>query len=123
MMVIVLKIRVITIHLSNMPQSPKKVNRPWVSQRIPFERERGRDAFDYNGRKWRKVRKSFMDKEANQLCIECAACGDVTPATVADHEPQATVLIGQGLDPYDEKYLRPLCKQHHNAKSGRERHL
>lgn len=105
-----------------MPNQPKKVNRPWVVQRAPFERERGRDAFDYNGRKWRKVRAAFFAKEENQLCVDCKALDIVTPATVADHEPQAKVLIAQGLDPYDEQYLQPLCKQCHNAKSGRETH-
>lgn len=103
-----------------MPNSPKKVSRPWVHERQSFERERTADDFDYNGRKWRNIRRLFLDE--NMLCIDCEGEGVVEVATVADHEPSAKELIRTGRDPYDKKYLRPLCKKHHDAKSGRERH-
>ena len=103
-----------------MPNAPKRIQRPWVQQRKPFERERHANDFDYNGRKWRTTRKRFL--EANPLCCDCDAEGIVTAATVADDEPRAKELIVQGLDPYDEKYLKPRCASHHNKKSGRERH-
>jgi 5-methylcytosine-specific restriction protein A len=102
-----------------MPHAPKKVNRPWVKEHAAFERDRTNE-FDYNGRKWRNLRAQFLN--ANPLCCDCEAEGLVVPATVADHNPQAKVLMAQGLDPYDVQYLQPRCKKHHDSKSGRERH-
>lgn len=103
-----------------MPNAPKKINRPWVKQSKPFERERTDADFDYNGRKWRNVRKAFL--AANPLCCDCASRGIVRAATVADHEPRAKVLMSQGLDLYNPQYLKPRCDEDHNRKSGRERH-
>ena len=103
-----------------MPNKPKKIQRPWLQQRAPFERERHANDFDYNGRKWRNLRKRIL--EANPLCVACKANGIVRQATVLDHEPQAKELIRTGRDPYDEQYLQPLCGKCHNSKSGRERH-
>lgn len=91
-----------------------------MPERKPFEREQTANDFDYNSRKWRNTRKAFFAKPENQLCIDCQAEGIATPATVADHEPQAKELIAKGLDPYAEKYLKPRCARHHNKKSGRE---
>ncbi|MCO6149080.1 HNH endonuclease signature motif containing protein [Flavobacterium sp. NRK1] len=99
---------------------PKKIVRPWVKEHKPFERERHSTDFDYNGRKWRKLRLQVLEEKP--LCNDCKAEGVVTRATVVDHEPTAKVLISKGLDPYDKQYLFPLCKKHHNAKSGREAH-
>ena len=103
-----------------MANAPKKVNRPWVHERKPFDRVRHDSDFDYNGRKWRKLRASFL--ESNPLCCDCEAEDITTAATVADHDPQAKVLMARGDDPYDVKYLYPRCKKHHDAKSGREAH-
>ena len=103
-----------------MPNAPKKVNRPWVKETKPFERERRADDFDYNGRKWRKLRVEVLNEKP--LCCDCLKEDISTTATVVDHEPTAKELIKKGLDPYDKKYLFPLCKHHHDSKSGRERH-
>lgn len=99
-----------------MPSQPKKVNRPWVKQSKPFERARTGDDFDYNGRKWRNLRASFLAK--HPFCIDCEASGLVTEATVADH----IVQVKHGGAGYDEDNLQGLCKKHHDSKSGRERH-
>ncbi|OIQ16559.1 MAG: hypothetical protein BM557_09605 [Flavobacterium sp. MedPE-SWcel] len=104
-----------------MANKPKRINRPWLPERKPFERQRHASDFDYNGRKWRNVRRSKLDKDP--LCEYCAKVDKVTQATVVDHEPRAKVLIARGDDPYDEKYLFSSCKTCHNSKSGRERHL
>lgn len=103
-----------------MPNKPKKIKRAYVPERKAFERERLENDFDYNGRKWRKVRLEQLEKFP--LCCDCEALGIVTAATVADHEPQAKVLIKRGDDPYDLKWLMSRCKKHHDSKSGRERH-
>ncbi len=104
-----------------MAQRPRKIKRPWVQLRKPFERQRHTTDFDYNGRRWRRVRALKLTQDP--LCIDCEAKGIITPATVADHEPQAKVLIARGDDPYDMKWLYSRCASCHNAKSGRERHL
>lgn len=103
-----------------MANKPKKIKRNWVPERKAFERERTDVDFDYNGRKWRKVRLAQLEKFP--LCCDCEALGLVVAATVADHDTQAKVLIARGDDPYDMSWLKSLCKKHHDSKSGRERH-
>lgn len=103
-----------------MARRPDKVQRAWQPERVAFERERRDTDFDYNGRKWRKVRKSFLEK--NSVCCDCDVLGLTVLATVADHEPRAKVLIARGDDPYDERWLMARCKKHHDSKSGREAH-
>lgn len=103
-----------------MANKPQKINRIYVPERKAFERERLSSDFDYNGRKWRKVRLEQLAEFP--LCCDCEAEDIVTEATVADHEPQAKVLIARGDDPYDRQWLMSRCKKHHNSKSGRERH-
>lgn len=103
-----------------MAKKLNKVKRPWVGESKPFDRERRADDFDYNGRKWRKIR--LRQLELYPLCCDCEAEGIDVLATVADHEPRAKVLIARGDDPYDMKWLKSRCKKHHDSKSGRERH-
>jgi 5-methylcytosine-specific restriction protein A len=103
-----------------MAKKPNKVNRSWVQPRVAFERERRDEDFDYNGRRWRKVRLQQLDEFP--ICCDCEAEGVITIATVADHEPRAKELIARGDDPYDRQWLMSRCKKHHDSKSGRERH-
>jgi len=99
-----------------MANAPKKVKRPWIQERKPFDRVRTRDDFDYNGRQWRNLRETFLN--AQPLCVQCTANGLVVEATVADH----IVQVKHGGEGYDVANLQPLCKPCHDAKSGRERH-
>ena len=99
-----------------MANAPKKVNRSWVPERTPFDRERKADDFDYNCRAWRNTRKRKLEK--NPLCEQCEAQGIVTPATVVDH----IIRVKDGGNGFDEANLQSLCKPHHDSKSGRERH-
>lgn len=99
-----------------MASRPNKISRPWVCERKPFERERKVDAFDYNCRQWRKVRRAKLEK--NPVCEECERLDLVTVATVVDHR----IRIEVGGDAWDESNLQSLCKKHHDSKSGRERH-
>ncbi|NHM07656.1 hypothetical protein G4D82_10515 [Flavobacterium sp. CYK-4] len=103
-----------------MAKKLQKIKRPWIVDRVPFDRERRDDDFDYNGRRWRKVRAQQLD--LFPCCCDCEAEGITTVATVADHEPQVKVLIARGDDPYDMKWLMSRCKKHHDSKSGREAH-
>lgn len=98
-----------------MPNSPKKVKRPWVKERKPFERERSNQKF-YNSARWRKVAR--LHKEANPLCVKCKAEGRTSPAEFTDH----IVRLEDGGDPFNDANLQSLCGFHHNQKSGREAH-
>lgn len=98
-----------------MANKPKKIERSWVKEAKPFERNNSNAAF-YNSRTWRKFRKSFLDK--NPLCVECMKDDLVVKATVADH----IVRIEAGGDMLNEANLQALCSHHHNKKSGKESH-
>jgi 5-methylcytosine-specific restriction protein A len=102
-----------------MANSPKKIKRPWVKERKPFERERTRDAFDYNCRRWRKVAKLQLQK--HPLCAHCKLNGIVTAGNVCDH----IIPIEQGGDPWAETNHQTLCdrrgKSCHERKSSTEK--
>lgn len=99
-----------------MPYKPQKINRPWQPERKPFDRVRKPDAFNYNARKWRKLRSEVLTSEP--LCRHCEAKGIATVATVVDH----ITRIDAGGAEYDKDNLQPLCKKCHDSKSGTERH-
>ena len=96
---------------------PKKIARHWVQEMKPFERQRAFSKF-YNARAWRKVARAFRD--VNKFCVECEAQGIVSESKVTDHIRGLGFLIDNGIDPYDEGELQPLCSKCHNQKSGRE---
>lgn len=98
-----------------MAERIKKVNRPWVQERKPFERVRHADDFDYNGRKWRKLRKLQLDKYP--LCKHCEANEVTTIASVADH----IIPVKKGGDGYSMSNLQSLCKKCHDAKSAKDK--
>lgn len=98
-----------------MPSKPKKVNRPWIRERKPFERDQSDYEF-YNSWKWRKLSKRY--KESHPLCVKCEQTGVVQGAQFTDHIQR----IKDGGDPFDESNLQSLCEYHHNQKSGREAH-
>lgn len=90
----------------------KSIKRPWTQERKPFERERRHDDFDYNGRKWRKLRALQLEKFP--LCNHCERDEVVTVATVADH----IVPVKKGGDGYSMDNLQSLCKKCHDRKSA-----
>lgn len=64
----------------------------------------------YADRKWRRLRKQFL--EENPLCWYCQQSGRLTVATVVDHiRPHRGDL---NLF-WDVRNLRPSCKQCHDA--------
>ena len=97
-----------------MAQSPKKIKRPWINERKPFERELSNDGF-YNSTAWRKFARVF--KQRNPLCKECENLGIITAATVADH----VLPINRGGAKFDESNIQSLCESCHNRKSAGER--
>lgn len=66
----------------------------------------------YDGR-WRKARARFL--RAHPLCDECRKEGRLTPATVVDH-----IVPHRGNQQlfWDEANWQPLCKHHHDKKTG-----
>lgn len=98
-------------------QKPKKIKRPWVTENVPFQRDRSFQKF-YNATRWRKASKAFRNE--NPFCNQCEKNGIVSEARVVDHIRGLGFLIDNNFNPYDFKELQSLCHKCHNAKSGRE---
>ena len=89
--------------------------RPWDKEK-KIQGGRSKSNYHlYNSHKWRTDRRHHLDQFP--LCLHCQASGIVKAATVSDH----VVPVNQGGDVWDWSNRQPLCKQHHNQKSGRER--
>jgi len=97
-----------------MAKKIERLNRPWVKERKPFERENSNSSF-YNSRKWRKARKAYLD--ANPLCVNCQAIDVVCVANVVDH----IVPINKGGEKFDESNFQSLCSSCHNRKSATDK--
>ena len=101
-----------------MPYAPKKVKRSWVKEYKAHERTKDMRWF-YNSWAWRKFSKWY--KEKHPLCCMCELEGIVTASTVTDHiKTYEQCPEGFDLDNLNEKFMQPLCEQHHNSKSGKE---
>ena len=107
------------IHRFDMPNSPKKINRPWIQERKAFERPVDMSWF-YNQRKWRNTSKAY--REANPLCEckECKVLERVMKAEVVDHVRGLKFLLDNNIDPYNWSELQSMSKECHNKKSGKE---
>lgn len=84
-------------------------HKPLHPEEIRSAESRGYDS------RWQKARKRFL--AAHPLCVECLKEGKYTKATVVDH-----IQAHRG-DPelfWDERNWQPLCKFHHDQKTGRE---
>ena len=66
------------------------------------------------GSQWVKLRKQALDQHQH-CCADCFDLGIAKPAVEVDH---IVPLEDGGTDSLDN--LRPLCKQHHEAKTKRE---
>tara|TARA_R110000868_G_scaffold139805_2_gene354927 strand:+ start:10814 stop:11119 length:306 start_codon:yes stop_codon:yes gene_type:complete len=97
-----------------MPKKPKKLTRPWVPERVAFQRENKNYSF-YNSRLWRETSK--LNLEINPLCVRCLERGEYTPADVTDHIKP----INQGGDKMDDNNHQSLCHKCHNTKSATEK--
>lgn len=108
------------IILFNMPNSPKKRNRPWVVKRPKQHRSIDMTWF-YNDSRWRKFSKAF--KQRHPLCIDCDKKGIVTQTEVTDHKIRY-VEGGPGFDLNNlkDKDFEPRCAKCHNSRSGRQSH-
>lgn len=105
-----------------MPRKPKKPCRhpgcPNLSDGVCCEIHRAqyaRESAAERGydKKWEKARKVFLRKYP--LCVVCMKEGKLTPATVVDH------IIPHRGDKrlfWDEGNWQPLCKTHHDKKTG-----
>ncbi|WKW47284.1 HNH endonuclease signature motif containing protein [Myroides sp. JBRI-B21084] len=93
----------------------KKIKRPWVFERKPFERTRTHADFDYNARKWRKLRAAQLTQFP--FCKHCDQLNIITIATVADH----IVPVKKGGAGYELSNLQSLCKKCHDKKSAKDK--
>lgn len=75
---------------------------------------RGSSAQRGYGAAWQRARRRYL--RGHPLCVDCEKAGQITEATVVDH------IIphrgDQGLF-WDEDNWQPLCKAHHDQKTGR----
>lgn len=76
----------------------------------------------YDTVRWRKARVSFL--QDNPLCTMCDKDGQTTAATIVDHITNvSSVPKEKRYDLFwDSNNWQPLCKRHHDSKSGTERH-
>lgn len=72
----------------------------------------------YDDPLWRRRSAAFL--RAHPWCALCEELGLSVKATVADHWPMSRKeLVAAGeSDPDQTKYLRPLCRGHHNARAS-----
>jgi len=69
----------------------------------------------YRSGRWRATSEAIRRDEP--LCRECKQKGFVKQAELVHHEPERKELLKMGLDPFDRKYLIPICRDCH------QRHL
>lgn len=67
----------------------------------------------YNRQLWKTTTKQHRINEP--LCRKCREGGKVVPATLVHHDPDLSVLLSRGLNPYDDQYLVSLCLSCHQA--------
>ena len=73
----------------------------------------GAAARGYDAR-WQEARRQYLQR--HPLCVECLRENKITPATVVDH-----IVPHRGDQKlfWDQSNWQPLCKAHHDAKTGR----
>lgn len=99
-----------------MPKKPERVNRPWKSERQPYQRRSADNQKFYNSTAWRKV--AALHKKNNPFCVKCLEAGVYEAVKYTDH----IIRIEDGGPPLASENLQSLCKFHHDQKSGREAH-
>lgn len=84
-------------------------------QKAQYERNRLSSSRRGYGARWRKLRRSFLNK--HPLCVECSRLNIVKEATVVDHiKPHRG---NQDLF-WDQDNWQALCKRHHDQKTATE---
>lgn len=103
-----------------MPTAPTIKRKPWSVDRVQHKRVKDMRWF-YNSRKWRAYSKDY--KVRNPFCIKCEEEGIAKASRVTDHKKTFEQdAEGFNLDALHDKYMQPMCKQHHDSKSGKESH-
>ena len=76
----------------------------------------------YNDPKWK--RKSIAYRAAHPICEECNKWERTVKSELVHHYPELLILLDNGLDPYDDRYLQALChnchQKHLRQKRGRK---
>jgi len=81
-------------------------------QRASFDSLKRDNVGFYNTPKWQDT--STRHRHIEPLCRECKQAGRTTLAALVHHDPELSVLLEQGLNPYDDQYLVSLCSNCHN---------
>ncbi len=69
----------------------------------------------YSSTRWRGLRRKLLAQHP-----WCGWQGCQQLATDIDHDPSLRAILEAGDDPYDARYLTPLCKMHHSVKTRQE---
>ena len=77
------------------------------------DERRGSSAQRGYGYRWQQARARFLQK--HPLCVLCLANGKTEAATVVDHK---TPHRGDDKLFWDQENWQPLCKMHHDEKTG-----
>lgn len=82
-------------------------------QANPADRHTGSSTQRGYGYKWQQARAGYLQK--HPLCVHCQAEGLFEPATVVDH-----IVPHKGDQKlfWDRENWQPLCKAHHDVKTG-----
>jgi 5-methylcytosine-specific restriction endonuclease McrA len=67
----------------------------------------------YSSRRWTETSRSHRRNEP--LCRACKSVGKVTAGEMVHHDPELEILLQNGFDPFDDKYLVTLCNNCHLA--------
>ena len=95
-----------------MPNIPKKQKqRPWITERKPFEGMDHSNQKFYESQAWKTARTKYLN--AHPLCEKCQKDGIITEAKMVHHIKP----IRKGGHPTKESNLMALCWPcHHNIK-------
>ena len=99
-----------------MPSIKKGFNHKWTPKRKAQEGRRNNNYKFYNSQKWRKCATTY--RLNNPLCEVCQANSIITGSEVTDH----IITINEGGAVFDNRNHMAMCHQHHNTKSGKEKH-
>jgi hypothetical protein len=90
---------------------PKHQKQAAVDRRVKFDELRKDNKEFYQSARWHAA--SLRHRHVEPLCRGCKASGQIVPATLVHHDPDASVLIARGDDPYDDQWLVSLCNKCH----------
>jgi 5-methylcytosine-specific restriction endonuclease McrA len=99
-----------------MPSIKKNSRKIWQPERQAHEGRHNSNQKLYNSSTWRKTSK--RKRMENPLCEVCKSINLITGSEVTDH----IITINEGGAILDDNNHMAMCHNHHNKKSGMEKH-